>query len=55
MINNKDRKDSHDYGLELTQNSKVGWAFSLSRKESCYQCNRELRTLLLRQRSHIQL
>lgn len=25
----------HDYGLELTQNSKVGWAFSLSRKESC--------------------
>lgn len=26
---------SHDYGLELTQNSKVGWAFSLSRRESC--------------------
>ncbi len=25
----------HDYGLELTQNSKVGWAFSLSRGESC--------------------
>jgi hypothetical protein len=25
----------HDYGLELTQNSKVGWAFSLARKESC--------------------
>ncbi len=25
----------HDYGLELTQNSKVGWAFSLSRSESC--------------------
>lgn len=25
----------HDYGLELTQNSKVGWAFSLSRRESC--------------------
>lgn len=24
-----------DYGLELTQNSKVGWAFSLSRQESC--------------------
>lgn len=28
-------KAVHDYGLELTQNSKVGWAFSLSRKESC--------------------
>jgi hypothetical protein len=27
--------DKHDYGLELTQNSKVGWAFSLSRKMSC--------------------
>ncbi|MBX9724591.1 MAG: hypothetical protein K2X81_24515, partial [Candidatus Obscuribacterales bacterium] len=27
--------DYHDFGLELTQNSKVGWAFSLSRKESC--------------------
>lgn len=26
---------AHDYGLELTQNSKVGWAFSLSRRESC--------------------
>jgi len=25
----------HDYGLELTHNSKVGWAFSLSRSESC--------------------
>ncbi len=25
----------HDYGLELTRNSKVGWAFSLSRRESC--------------------
>jgi hypothetical protein len=25
----------HDYGLELTQNSKVGWAFSLSRSQSC--------------------
>ena len=25
----------HDYGLELTQNSKVGWAFSLSRSETC--------------------
>jgi len=23
------------YGLELTRNSKVGWAFSVSRKESC--------------------
>lgn len=27
--------DVHDYGLELTSNSKVGWAFSLSRSESC--------------------
>lgn len=35
MIKSKDRKDTHDYGLELTQNSKVGWAFSLSRSESC--------------------
>lgn len=35
MIKKKDRTDNHDYGLELTQNSKVGWAFSLSRKESC--------------------
>lgn len=26
---------AHDFGLELTQNSKVGWAFSLSRRESC--------------------
>jgi hypothetical protein len=26
---------AHDYGLELTQNSKVGWAFSLSRSQSC--------------------
>lgn len=25
----------HDFGLELTQNSKVGWAFSLTRKDSC--------------------
>lgn len=25
----------HDFGLELTSNSKVGWAFSLSRQESC--------------------
>ncbi len=25
----------HDYGLDLTQNSKVGWAFSLSRHHSC--------------------
>jgi hypothetical protein len=24
-----------DYGLELTQNSKVGWAFSLPRNKSC--------------------
>lgn len=29
------RARAHDYGLELTQNSKVGWAFSLSRTESC--------------------
>jgi len=26
---------AHNYGLELTQNSKVGWAFSLSRTHSC--------------------
>lgn len=26
---------THKYGLELTQNSKTGWAFSLSRKHSC--------------------
>ena len=26
---------SHDYGLELTSNSKVGWAFSLERSKSC--------------------
>jgi len=26
---------THDYGLQLTQNSKVGWAFSLSRGQSC--------------------
>ena len=25
----------HTYGLELTENSKVGWAFSLSRRHSC--------------------
>lgn len=25
----------HDYGLELTNNSKVGWAFSLLRSETC--------------------
>jgi len=24
-----------DYGLELTENSKVGWAFSLPRKQTC--------------------
>lgn len=35
MIVQKDRKNYHDYGLELTQNSKVGWAFSLSRSQSC--------------------
>ena len=27
--------DSHELGLELTNNSKTGWAFSLSRKDSC--------------------
>lgn len=26
---------NHDYGLELTNNSKVGWAFSLPRNKSC--------------------
>jgi hypothetical protein len=25
----------HDYGLELTNNSKVGWAFSLPRAQTC--------------------
>ncbi len=25
----------HDYGLELTNNSKVGWAFSLPRNKTC--------------------
>ena len=25
----------NDFGLELTENSKVGWAFSLPRKETC--------------------
>lgn len=25
----------HDYGLELTNNSKVGWAFSLPRGKTC--------------------
>lgn len=25
----------YDFGLELTNNSKVGWAFSLARRESC--------------------
>lgn len=25
----------HDYGLELTKNSKVGWAFSLPRSKTC--------------------
>ena len=27
--------DRNDYGLELTCNSKVGWAFSLPRKRTC--------------------
>lgn len=26
---------NHDYGLELTSNSKVGWAFSLPRNKTC--------------------
>ncbi len=26
---------THDYGLELTNNSKVGWAFSLPRSKTC--------------------
>ena len=26
---------NHEYGLELTANSKVGWAFSLSRSKTC--------------------
>ncbi len=26
---------NHDYGLELTNNSKVGWAFSFPRNKSC--------------------
>jgi hypothetical protein len=26
---------NHDYGLELTNNSKVGWAFSLPRRKTC--------------------
>lgn len=28
-------KHHHGYGLELTDNSKTGWAFSLARKDSC--------------------
>ena len=35
----------HDYGLELTQNSKVGWAFSLSRSESCINATEICRRL----------
>jgi hypothetical protein len=27
--------NTHDYGLELTNNSKVGWAFSLPRSKTC--------------------
>jgi len=27
--------NTHDYGLELTNNSKVGWAFGLPRTETC--------------------
>ncbi len=27
----------HTYGLGLTENSKVGWAFSLSRRQTCIQ------------------
>lgn len=33
------------YGLELTRNSKVGWAFSVSRKESCIGATEACRTL----------
>jgi hypothetical protein len=28
---------THHFGLELTDNSKTGWAFSLSRSQSCVQ------------------
>lgn len=27
--------NTHQFGLELTENSKTGWAFSLSRSQSC--------------------
>lgn len=33
------------YGLELTRNSKVGWAFSVSRKESCIGATEACRAL----------
>ncbi|MBY0552042.1 MAG: hypothetical protein K2W95_32460 [Candidatus Obscuribacterales bacterium] len=29
--------NTHHFGLELTDNSKTGWAFSLSRSQSCVQ------------------
>ncbi len=28
-------RQNHGFGLELTNNSKTGWAFSLSRNDSC--------------------
>lgn len=34
-----------DYGLELTNNSKVGWAFSLSRSETCINATEICKTL----------
>ena len=48
----------HDYGLELTQNSKVGWAFSLSRSNSCINATDICRRLCygngIRYQSHSQ-
>ncbi len=34
-----------DFGLELTQNSKVGWAFSLPRNKSCIQATETCKRL----------
>lgn len=34
-MNSRALKASHDYGLELTNNSKVSWAFSLPREKTC--------------------
>jgi hypothetical protein len=36
---------THDYGLELTNNSKVGWAFSLPRTETCINATEICRKL----------